>query len=414
MDVRQKSREDLIRELAGFRQKITESAEAEAERLKAAENLKEMERRYTMLFNGMDSGFAVCELILDPDFNPIGYKFIEVNPAFEQIVGLPHDEIVGRTAAEILSDTDPEWVEEYADVAKTRTPARFERYFESMDRYFQVAVFRAGRNMFAANYTDITQQKKAEEALRLSEQFHRGIIEDQVDMICRYGPGGDLTFANDSYRHFYDGQERLAGHSFMPMIYKDDTEVVREAFKAICESTPAVTYEYRVRFPDGRIRWVEWTDRGIFDAHGRISAYQSVGRDVTERRESLEELEQHRRNLEELVEERTATLSEANKKLEQEIAERSRAEEEGNKLRGRLQNALDRALSGYLAICSKCKRIRDDAGNWIPLEMYMGGRTEAEFTHGVCPYCMKKLYPNLDKKAKKKKPAEVDADASGA
>jgi hypothetical protein len=52
-----------------------------------------------------------------------------------------------------------------------------------------------------------------------------------------------------------------------------------------------------------------------------------------------------------------------------------------------------KTLSGLLPICSSCKKIRDDKGYWNRLETYIETRTEADFTHGICPDCARKLYP---------------------
>jgi response regulator RpfG family c-di-GMP phosphodiesterase len=62
-----------------------------------------------------------------------------------------------------------------------------------------------------------------------------------------------------------------------------------------------------------------------------------------------------------------------------------------------LQKALAKikTLSGLLPICASCKKIRDDQGYWTQLEYYISEHSEAEFTHGCCPECMKKLYPEL-------------------
>ena len=51
-----------------------------------------------------------------------------------------------------------------------------------------------------------------------------------------------------------------------------------------------------------------------------------------------------------------------------------------------------KTLSGLLPICSSCKKIRDDEGQWIQIERYLGKRSEAEFTHGICPDCVGKFY----------------------
>jgi hypothetical protein len=69
-----------------------------------------------------------------------------------------------------------------------------------------------------------------------------------------------------------------------------------------------------------------------------------------------------------------------------------------------LQTALDniRVLSGILPTCASCKSIRDECGHWQRMEEYLRNRTEAEFSHGICPECMKRLYPEYGKPAPKK------------
>jgi len=83
--------------------------------------------------------------------------------------------------------------------------------------------------------------------------------------------------------------------------------------------------------------------------------------------------------------------------LQQEIMERKRIEEEREKLIKDLQEALARVklLSGMLPVCSSCKKIRDDKGYWTQIEAYVRDHSEAEFSHGICPDCMKKLYPDF-------------------
>jgi hypothetical protein len=63
-----------------------------------------------------------------------------------------------------------------------------------------------------------------------------------------------------------------------------------------------------------------------------------------------------------------------------------------------LYNALEdiRTLRGLIPICASCKKIRDDKGFWNQVETYISDRTEAKFSHGICPECVKIVYPDLD------------------
>jgi len=77
------------------------------------------------------------------------------------------------------------------------------------------------------------------------------------------------------------------------------------------------------------------------------------------------------------------------------ITRRKKAEEEREMLIGKLKDALAniKKLSGLIPICASCKNIRDDEGYWQKLEQYISEHSEANFTHGICPECMAKLYP---------------------
>jgi PAS domain S-box-containing protein len=78
------------------------------------------------------------------------------------------------------------------------------------------------------------------------------------------------------------------------------------------------------------------------------------------------------------------------------ISERKRTEAERECLIAELQSALAevKTLSGLLPMCARCKKIRDDAGYWTQVEEFIGGRTNVQFTHGVCPECCQLLYPD--------------------
>lgn len=81
----------------------------------------------------------------------------------------------------------------------------------------------------------------------------------------------------------------------------------------------------------------------------------------------------------------------------QDITERKRAEAEREQLITDLQEALDtiKILSGIIPICASCKRIRDQQGDWQPIELYLRDHSEAEFSHGICPECATRLYPDF-------------------
>lgn len=106
------------------------------------------------------------------------------------------------------------------------------------------------------------------------------------------------------------------------------------------------------------------------------------------------QLKKHFEVLEKRVQARTQKLTVINKRLQNEITERKKAELEREKLILELQEALENVknLSGLLPICAHCKKIRDENGQWHDVATYVRDRSEADFTHGICPECANKFY----------------------
>ncbi len=142
------------------------------------------------------------------------------------------------------------------------------------------------------------ERKRAEESLRESEARYRAVVEDQTELICRFQPDGTLTFVNEAYcRYFGKRLEELIGHNCMPLIPEEDREFVWQQMASLSLENPVGNYEHRVVTPSGEIRWQQWTDRAIYDEQGRLVEYQSVGRDITERKLAEEEIERRNREL---------------------------------------------------------------------------------------------------------------------
>lgn len=150
---------------------------------------------------------------------------------------------------------------------------------------------------------DLTDTKLYERALELSERRYQAIVEDQVELICRFLPDTTHTFVNQAYcRYHGKSRDELIGKKFLPTIYKPDQEKFQKHINSLSFENPVSTIENRVVLTDGTIRWQQWADRAIYNKHGQLVEYQSVGRDITEQKQTEETLKSERHRLFSLLE----------------------------------------------------------------------------------------------------------------
>jgi len=133
----------------------------------AAEKLRASEERYRTLFESMDQGFSVIEMLFDASDVPVDYRFLEMNAMFERQTGLV--DATGKTARQLVPDLDCFWFETYGRVALTGEAIRFENEAAAMGRWFDVYATRIGdadSRKVALLFTDISARKRNEEQLR--------------------------------------------------------------------------------------------------------------------------------------------------------------------------------------------------------------------------------------------------------
>ena len=145
------------------------------------------EARYRTLFETLIEGFCTIEMIFDANGQPVDYRFLEINPAFEKQTGLRNAQ--GKSMRDLAPNHEAHWFELYGNVALTGRPVHFENEAKALGRYYDVRAWRVGgadSRKVAILFNDITEQKKAEgklqaqlERLGLLQQITRAIGERQ-------------------------------------------------------------------------------------------------------------------------------------------------------------------------------------------------------------------------------------------
>ena len=158
------------------------------------EALAASESRYRTLFNSIDEGFCVIEVIFDETEKPVDYRFLEINPSFEKQTGIVA--AVGKRMREIAPKHEEHWFETYGKIALTGKPARFQNRAEQLHRWYDVYAFRIGQpeqRQVAILFNDVTGRKEAEDSLMLT-RFSVDRASVAAFLIAK---DGRILYAND-------------------------------------------------------------------------------------------------------------------------------------------------------------------------------------------------------------------------
>ncbi|MBU0984095.1 MAG: PAS domain S-box protein, partial [candidate division Zixibacteria bacterium] len=155
------------------------------ERRNAQEALQTSERKYRGLFTGMINAFVLWEAVLGDNGRLADCKIIEANPAFARIVGEVNTPLEGRSLLDLYPQTEREWLDALDQVVMTGESQSFEKYHRSTGRFFATHCFRSDiqPNRYGMLLHDVTERKRAEQALVHSEERFRTVIDTARDAI---------------------------------------------------------------------------------------------------------------------------------------------------------------------------------------------------------------------------------------
>jgi PAS domain S-box-containing protein len=272
------------------------------ERKQAVEALRESEKKYRTLFENMLEGFAYCRMIYDEIGMPSDWVYLDVNRAFEHLTGLK--EITGKRVLEAIPDIrelSPELFDTYGRVASTGIPETFEIDFKPLGMWLRVSVFSPQKGYFVAAFEDITERKRAEEALRLSEEKFRDIFDMINDAIHIHEigpdgrPGKFIEVNEVACRMLQYTREELLEHGPLDFVTGYHSRPTEEIFGELLSNGHAI-FETEQRRKDGTIVPVEVNTHVVSLQGKRVVV--AVVRDITERKRAEEALRDSRQILE--------------------------------------------------------------------------------------------------------------------
>ncbi|MCP5495371.1 MAG: PAS domain-containing protein [Leptospiraceae bacterium] len=264
------------------------------------------EKTLKLLFQEMTSGCAVHEMIYDETGNPIDYRFLDVNPAFEKLTGLKKEDIIGKRVLDVMPGTEDYWIQKYGKVATDGEPMKFENYSQEIDRYYEVVAYSPKKGYFAVIFNDITDQKKTVIALEQSAlaiekakekaEESEALIHNITDNIPAYVAVVDAQtlrykFVNEKFTiGFKKTREQIIGSHISEIIGKENAEFAMKYIEEVRQGNSSF-YINAFQLAEGK-RYINVNYVPGFNSKGKVSDIIVLSHDVTKIVEAEYDLKQ--------------------------------------------------------------------------------------------------------------------------
>ena len=269
------------------------------ERKRVEEALRESEKRYRNLFNAMNEGFCIIEMLFDANGKPQDYRFVEVNAAFERQTGL-HD-AVGKLMRELAPANEEFWFEIYGRVALTGEPAHFMDEAAALNRWYDVHAYRIGepeQRRVAIVFNDFSDYKRAEEALQKSEEQFRTLANAIPQLCWTANADGWITWYNRRwYEYTGTTPEQMEGWGWQSLHDPEVLPRVLERWGVSVASGTSFEMVFPLRSADGVFRPFLTRVMPLKDADGNVMRWFGTNTDISEQKQIEAELRTNQERL---------------------------------------------------------------------------------------------------------------------
>jgi len=263
------------------------------------------ESRYRALFNAMDEGFCIIEVIFDQSRRAIDYRFLEINPAFEGQTGLSN--VRGKLMRELVPDLEQHWFDLYGQIALTGEPRRFEGpSIVLQGRWFDVYAFRVDHpeeRHVAVLFSDVSVRRRMEQAARDSEANLRRMIDNMSGFVAMLDREGTVLEAGQpALRTGQISRDQVLGKKFWECgWWRDGTVQQRRIEQYVREAAAGATVRHDVvaYMPGGVRLEVDLMLVPVFDSNGLVTHIIPSGTDISDRKHMEKVLRDNERRLSE-------------------------------------------------------------------------------------------------------------------
>lgn len=251
---------------------------------------------YQEILNRSKNGYAYHEIILDQNSNPIDYRYLEVNPAFESFMGLRAEDVVGKTIREIMPEIvkdEFDWISVYGDIALHGNSREFETFSQSLGRWYKVIAFSPEKNHFVTLFSDISSEKQQTENLSELTSIFSHVVKNAPIPIMIHRDDGKVLNISDAWTEItgYSRSDIPTIDLWTKAAYgMNQANVVDFINKLYDLKTRQHDGEYSIRTKDdGRVLW-DFYSAYIGNSPDRHKMAMSVAIDITEARSNFDAL----------------------------------------------------------------------------------------------------------------------------